>query len=598
MNNGDNPPPALAYADHQTDAGRTFRSLDRAMTARLARVLGICLILFGIIITFLLCAGLSNSTNQNLAIFVPLIVLCVFVVPGAVLTVAGNGVDRDGRPSRIVVLVTSVLVFIMLSFGEAGSVWQLQRSRSAEEEQYVQIFAFTLLIVATAKLLYHTIRLIHISDFQGEGADAIRNFWDLSRFRQQFNERQQRRAVFATATFRAIIGIAVITAGIWCATNAFPPDARPGQGSTGLSPYKVRDLFEPSGLPLAERTAAIEGLDQGGWMTASDRKDVDTALRHYGAKLLDDIPRPVTSERVASALEDGDSRQVLSVGRYNHLRFSGNRLYFWGRNGAGYVEGNFCNFERVRYWSLSYVEATLFRIDARRKGSLTQAQADAVLGLYRSDHGESRLPVDPGSGARFLEDGTLNLYPVRAMDDVAGKGNARNPAKSDQVFISRTGEIIDQSAAKSQDDTLKLRALHTLLGESSAIIVLGLLIAAIGFTGMFRLHTQWNPAWPKTSMSRRLFIVLIAVVVIGLLCQIHGQANYFYASTGLSTGILSALIASGILILSELVLKQAKFFRNLAALFSADRDVPQASRRLLSRPVAPFPTCGGSIDAP
>ena len=52
------PKPVIAYADTRTDRDRGLKSLDRAMTARLAKTIGVSLACVGGILAFLLRSSL------------------------------------------------------------------------------------------------------------------------------------------------------------------------------------------------------------------------------------------------------------------------------------------------------------------------------------------------------------------------------------------------------------------------------------------------------------------------------------------------------------------------------------------------------------
>src|SRR5262245_17254979 len=112
---GTNVPPTaprqpLGYAQKQTDAERDLKSLDRAMAARLSRIFGVCLLVFGVVLFFLSMSGGSRVARNAPTLVIVLtfaVPLGMYVLPGIVLLACVGPLAFRTRTPPIVVLITS-----------------------------------------------------------------------------------------------------------------------------------------------------------------------------------------------------------------------------------------------------------------------------------------------------------------------------------------------------------------------------------------------------------------------------------------------------------------------------------------------------------
>ncbi|HET6248420.1 MAG TPA: hypothetical protein VFE47_12030 [Tepidisphaeraceae bacterium] len=517
----------LTYADDGTDAGRALESLDRAMTARLAQIIGACLTIFGLILMFLAVIGqasLPGSGPASQPRTVLLVLLAGYFTPGVLMMLFSFGIRRGSKAAIVVILFVSVWTFAVMAATLVAAVLLMLRHFDSNAG-VTHCIADVLLMIAVGKLIHHDVRLLWFGGRRGAHASVMANFWDYFSPKWLAEDDRRQRTVVALSWIRAVMGTLVLLVGgvmLGQSLGVGPAMFRPPKPAPAR--FISRDLFGPDGLPAAERSAAIDAFNRTGWLCPADRPLVDMMLREHGAKFLANVKRPITRAAVDPWVVElysippppsasvWQSRGTIQLGRDSVFALIAGQLRFaYAGNGGLVFGGRIQTVGTTPRWALGFQENAVNQIDKSLHGKLTQPQATCLFKLYHDD--DSRSLLDPILSATRMPDGTLAVRFAENRNSFERVHPANAPARI--FWIKPDGELSDHTAEQAPAalaEAARIKTLNRTIG--SIAIAAGLLTLLTGLFAIRRASRDRFAGWPIPMMlSAPVSLIFIAALL-------------------------------------------------------------------------------------
>ncbi|HWE94536.1 MAG TPA: hypothetical protein VG269_11285 [Tepidisphaeraceae bacterium] len=524
----------LPYADARTDEVRQRDSLDRAMTVRLARLIGLSLLFLSLAATLLVLVVSAGLRRRGTPVTVLVITLLGgFFVPGIVLLASRRAVARGGTVGPVAMLIGGLMALAGLAFAGFESVLALSSAMHPGPE-WVQCLSAALLLGACLKMLFHVVRLLA---FDGRGASeaAIIDVRDVLRTDWLRAPENARRAGLFAAVGRVGGGVVLVAAGlllcipsgVWHITARKP--VAPTAPAYSTAPFGG-DLHGPDGLTAAERRSFLAALDPNATLPPKVHARIDNALRHAGGHLLAGVARPLAPGVLAAFVPNPLSGPTASIHFSNgrHIRLDGDRVEM-GDDGRdyGYVTGD-RYYEWSRYtanqprlvWSFQYLNDRLDAINRAGRGPMTQAQADRLTNWMTLNAGSngSDEPRDRLGNWNWLPDGSLRIDLDSSPQWVGPAGDVTGASPQERAALA-AAELAERRA----DMRMKPR---------NAMALLLLIVGAAGiFLGTAALRRARRPLPPDVVMP---FLQSLLVTTCGLL--LAGAVGLIWAGADSASG--------------------------------------------------------------
>lgn len=537
----------LPYADARTDEVRQRDSLDRAMTVRLARLIGLSLLFLSLAATFLVLVVSAGMRRRGTPVTVLVITLLGgFFVPGVVLLASRRAVARGGIVGPVAMLIGGLMALAGLAFAGFESVLALSSAMHPGPE-WVQCLSAALLLGACLKMLFHVVRLLA---FNGRGASeaAIIDVRDVLRADWLRAPENARRAGLFAAVGRVGGGVVLVAAGlllcipsgVWHIAARKP--VAPTAPAYLTAPFRG-DLYGPDGLTAAERRSFLAALDPNATLPPKVHARIDNALRHAGGDLLAGVARPLTPGVLSAFVPNPFSERIASIRFSNgrHIRLDGERVEM-GDDGRdyGYVTGDrYYEWSQslprssssgrstnppLPVWSYQYLNDRLDAINRAGRGPMTQAQADRLTNWMTMNAGSngSDEPRDRLGNWNWLPDGSLRIDLDSSTQWVGPAGDVTSTSPQERAALA-AAELAERRA----DMRIKPR---------NAMALLLVIVGAAGiFLGTAALRRARRPLPPDVVMP---FLQTLLVTTCGLL--LAGAVGLIWAGADSASGAISS----------------------------------------------------------
>jgi len=424
----------LGYADAATLKQLEISSLDRLMTARIARTLGWCIAIAG----SLLCLGAFGSGRATAAAIPVATIIAMFVAPGTLLIAGSPGVARGSQWAAVLVLIASIWETLMLVLIAMGQIY-LVLIRDGWIFGILWLVIDAMLLIGVGNLLYRNIRVLTVRTLDNQPAEVPGVFETLRRV--MFPDGSRRSAVLYGAA-GLVISVLLLIAALAAIVRSHSYVAPPPVVRVPEKKAWIADLHSETGLHAVQRQQMINLIDGQQLLTESQSLLLDRLLREHGRQ----FGRPEEFGRII--FRSGDSKENPAKGEVSSVSFNGGWTIRWQENDFIFVSQHAGQFmlakgvlwgtERSLQWSWSAIEEMLNDVNHSIGGRMTQPQADKLMESIRkiryerTSNGfyEAMPPALPLQNARWDDRGYLGLRLNGNETWIAESGDTRRKLPS------------------------------------------------------------------------------------------------------------------------------------------------------------------------
>jgi hypothetical protein len=417
----------IAYEDPNLRQTTDRNSRDREMVRRLARLLGILFLVFGLVLIPSLLMSLEQRVGPAPTALMIGFGACLLF--GIILSIAAATLSQATMAGVMLVLVVAVVAGMLMLLAAAGSFLSALTGYNSSAA-LVQSLAMLSFAVALGFLAYYAFRVVLV---RGRTGGTFENVHGITSLLNE-GDHAARLALFcgAASLLMGIPTAAIATRCLVLAMTPLPPVPVSAPPAALLQAFDGDVYDDKKGLSAPDRQAVIGGIDDALHITPDAHSGIDAALREIGVPLLEGVARPLTREGIKNLVlrkNPGIAKpreKRLTIG---DVAFETQRLWFSGGitryppNPPESIQFSRDRVDQGIYTGRASMTLigdwiSVIRRSAPAQTSMTLGQAlklqEMVLQrrvyLPRRDAPNGALPAaSPFTAERWLADGVLEL---------------------------------------------------------------------------------------------------------------------------------------------------------------------------------------------